>query len=387
MTSRVRLLILAVSTPVIAFAVIGGFLGEALGRDDAYRHLRVFHDVVRLVVDNYVEEVDVRSAMGGAMRGLADGLDPDSAYLTPDLVKAMESGAGAGAGELGLDIRRQYYLRVVSVRDLSPASKAGLRTGDFIRAIDGRPTRDMSGFEGELLLRGEPGTSVSLLVIRGNAADPHEMVLVRERAAGPGIASRMAASGIGYIRLVEFTADTPAQLKQAVEALAKDGASRYIIDLRGTARGDLDDGIAAARLFVQSGTLTVRQGKEQREPISAGPGDGAIAAPVALLVNQGTAGPAELFAAALGGNDRADLIGERTVGRAARQRLVKLPDGSGLLVSNVRYLTPASAPIHERGVEPGILVDQPEVEFGLEPPPGDSTLDRALEHLSLRQAA
>ena len=137
-----------------------------------------------------------------------------------------------------------------------------------------------------------------------------------------------------------------------------------MVDLRGTATGDLDDGIAAARLFVKSGTLAVKAGKTQQEVVAAADADGAIGAPVALVVGQGTSGAAEVFAAALDGNDRADLIGERTLGRTARQRLVKLPDGSGLLISNLRYLTPKSTPLHERGLQPDVVVDEPDVEFG-----------------------
>ena len=387
MTSRTRLWVLAVSTPVIVFALVGGYLGQAMAKDDTYQHLRVFDDVVSHVVNNYVEEVDLKLAMRGAMRGLADALDPDSAYLTPDLVKTVEGNVSAGPADVGLDLTRQYYLRVVSARDGSPAAKAGLRTGDFIRAIDNRPTRDMSVYEGARLLRGAIGSKVALLVIRGNAADPHELTLVRERIGGTELTSRMANASTGYVRVVEFTKDSPARLKQAFDALAKTGATRYIVDLRGTARGDLDEGIAAARLFVRSGTLAVRQTKTQRDVIPAQATDGAIMAPVELLVDQGTAAAAEMFASALGGNDRAELVGERTLGRAARQQLVKLPDGSGLLLSSVRYLTPMSEAVHERGLGPDVEVDQPDVEFGAAPPAKDATLDKALERLAEKKAA
>jgi carboxyl-terminal processing protease len=383
MTSRTRTFVLAVTVPVIAFAVIGGYLGQALAKDDTYQHLRVFDDVLSLVLTNYVEEVDVTDAMKGAMKGLADGLDPESAFLTPELAKTVGTAASADVGELGLNLTRQYYLRVVSARDGSPAARAGIRTGDFIRAIDNRPTRDISAYEGARLLRGAPGTTVKLLVIRGNAADPHELELTRERLAGPTITSRMANASTGYIRLLEFEPQTAARLKEAVEALARSNAARYVIDLRGTARGDLDDGIAAARLFVKSGTLAIRQGRaDQREPIVAQAADGAIAAPVVLLVNQGTAGAAEVFAAALADNDRAELVGEQTIGRAARQRLVSLPDGSALFISYLRYLTPDGEAIHEQGLEPDEDVEQPEVEFGAEAPTPDATLEKALERVA-----
>src|ERR1041385_3423982 len=130
MTSRTRIWVLVISTPIIAFAVLGGYLGQVLAKDDTYQHLRVFEDVVSLVLNNYVEEVDVKRAMGGAMRGLADGLDADSGYITPDLVKAIESNQPNGPADIGVEVSRQYYLRVVSGRDGSPAAKAGLRSGD-----------------------------------------------------------------------------------------------------------------------------------------------------------------------------------------------------------------------------------------------------------------
>jgi len=383
MTSRSRVLVLAISTPIIAFAFIGGYLGQALAKDDTYQHLRVFEDVVSLVINNYVEPVDVREAMKGAMRGLADNLDPDSAFLTPDLVRTREANDPGGAAEIGLDLTRQYYLRVVSARDGSPAAKAGIRPGDFIRAIDNRPTRDMSAYEGGRLLRGAPGSKVSLLVIRGNAADPHVVDLVRERMAGPEVTTRMANGSTGYIRVLQFSSESATRIKQAADALAKTGATQYVIDLRGTSRGDLDEGIAAARLFVKGGTLGVRLGRaDRKEPIAGQPSDGAVTAPAALLVDIGTSGPAEVFAAALAGNDRADLVGTNTLGRAARQRLVKLPDQSGLWLTYLRYLTPSGDPIHEKGLMPDVEVEPADIEFGADAPLPDATLQSALQHLS-----
>jgi len=151
----------------------------------------------------------------------------------------------------------------------------------------------------------------------------------------------------------------------------------------------MDDGIAVARLFVANGTIAIREAKGGvKEPVAAAAGDGAIAQPLTLLVDTGTSGPAELFASALVGNKRAESIGEHTIGRAALQKLVKLPDGSGLWLSTIRFLTPGGAPLHEKGLEPTVVVDEPEpAEFGAPRPTTDPILDKALERLNAKKAA
>jgi carboxyl-terminal processing protease len=388
MTSRTRLIVLLVSTPVIVFALVGGFLGQAMTRDETYEHLRVFEDVVSLVLNNYVEDVDVEDAMRGAMNGLADGLDPDSAFLAPALVAALEAGETPGPAGVGLALSRQYYLRVVAVGAGSPGAGAGIQPGDFVRAIDGRPTRDMSIFEGERLLRGAPGSAVSVLVIRGNAAEPHVVELTRAVDDAPALSTRMADADTGYVRLATFDAGVPAALEAAVARLAGAGATALVIAPRGTTDAALDVGLAAARHFIAEGALGHREAKGvPLETVDATAGDGAITAPVALLVDLGTGGPAEVFAAALQGHDRAALVGQRTLGRAARQRLVRLPDGSGLWLSYQQYLSPEREPIHEAGLAPDLAVGRDVVAFGDPVPDGDAALDRALEHLAARPAA
>jgi carboxyl-terminal processing protease len=322
--------------------------------------------------------------MEGAMRGLADGLDADSAYLTPRQVRAIESGDSQPDGDVGLELTRQYYLRVIAARDGSSSAKAGLQTGDYVRAIDGKATRDMSVFEGMRLLRGQPGSKVTLTVIRGNAADPHEIALVREKISGPQVSGRMVGE-TGYIRIAAFRNGVVEDLRRQVADLTKSGAKSLVIDVRRTAEGALDNGIAAARLFVKSGTLAIKAGRDaqgtQKETIAARQGDGAIEVPVVLLVTTGTSGAAELFASALDGNKRAELVGERTLGRAGVQKLVKLPEYRGLWLTYARYLGPSGDPIHGKGLEPDVQVEEPDVEFGAAAPEQDVILDAALERL------
>src|SRR6201982_3595561 len=173
MSSRTRALVMSISAPVIAFAILGGFLGRVMAREDTYQHLKIFDDVVSLIASNYVEDADIDKVMNGAMHGLADGLDPDSAYLTPAQVKQGESGAPLAARGVGLELTRQYYLRVIAARDNSPAAKAGLRTGDYIRAINDVPTREMSVWEGMRALRGAAGAEGAVKINPGNAPGPH----------------------------------------------------------------------------------------------------------------------------------------------------------------------------------------------------------------------
>jgi carboxyl-terminal processing protease len=389
MKIRGRVLVLAVSMAVVAFAVIGGFMNNALARQgDSYQHLRTFEDVVSLILNNYVEDVNIDKVMHGAMHGLADGLDPDSAYLDAAQVKVFDKGDLGGSGQTGLEVTRQYYLRVIAARDGSPAAKAGLMPGDYIRAIDGQSTRDTTVYEGQRLLRGKPGTKVHLTVLRGNAAEPHEIDLVREELPAVAVKGRLAAPGVGYLRIAEFGKSTIDQIKNEVAALGKAGAKQLVVDVRGTAFGDVDSGLAASRLFVKSGVLGYRQDRgREKEAIATAAGDGAITMTAAVLTDNGTSSGAEAFAAALAGNKRATLVGERTLGRAARQKLVRLPDGSALMLTHLVYLTPAGVAIHEKGLTPDVGVEQPDVDFGQPAPAEDATLKKAIESLTQKAAA
>ena len=384
MTSRTRLVVLLVSAPVIAFVVIGGFLGRAVAREDSYGHLRIFEDVVSLIIDNYVETVDIDRVMEGAMRGLSDGLDPDSAYLTVDQVRELESSERPSEGRVGLQLTRQYYLQVIAARDGSPAADAGLRPGDYIRSIEGQRTRTMSVFEGTRLLRGASGSTLVLTVLRGNSTEPTELELVREPIGGAAeVSGRIVSPGVGYVRIAAFGPDVAAQMTATVAELAREGARQLVIDIRAAAEGSLDTGLDAARLFVSSGALVVREEQAgARETFRAGGGDGTLRQPLVLLVDGGTAGAAELFATALTANDRAEVIGRRTRGRTALQKLVNLPNGSGLWLSWAQFLTPSGTPIHGQGLEPNVVVDEPVVSLGTTPPDEDPVLDRALDLLA-----
>jgi carboxyl-terminal processing protease len=388
MTTRTRLTIILVTAPVLAFVLVGGLLARTRVVDEAYPHLRVFDDVFNLTTNGYVEAVDPGRLMHGAMNGLAEALDADSAFLQPEQARLAGSRAPLPAGDVGLVLTRQYYLRVVAALPGSPAARAGIRSGDYIRVLDRQPTRDMSAWEGTRLLRGAVASAVTLTVLRGNATEPHVVSLVREPVTVPAPAANMAADGVGLIRLSAITGETPATLRERVASLERGGARALMLDLRGCAHGPLEAGLDTARLFVSSGPIGHLDTRgASRQTFTTETGDGTITLPLAVLIDAGTSGPAELLAAAVQGGKRGELVGERSGGRTALQRLFPLPDGSALWMSYAQYLSVSGDPIHGRGLQPDVVVEQPDVEFGAAPPTGDVTVERAIERLRARSGS
>jgi carboxyl-terminal processing protease len=405
MSRRTRVLVFLVSTPLVVIVAVGGLLGAvASPAQRAMSHLNVFADVVRLILTAYVEPPNVDKVMDGAMKGLVDGLDPDTSYLTPDEVRMFEAHAPLPEGDIGVIVSRQYYLRIVGVRDGSPAQRAGLESGDFIRAIDGTATRDMSEFAGTRLLRGAPGSKVTLLVIRnGNTGDPRPVDVVREVSKPDRASGRRLPGGEALVRVSSFGPGAATAIHSAITSLGTAADSGVVVDLRDVADGTPEEAIAAARLFVSSGTIAIRAGRPPATedvktdgapappaipPIpddairsTAGSGDGALTMPVILLVSNGTAHAAEVFAAALADNHRARLVGEPTAGLAGVQRLVKLPEGHGLLLTTERYLHANGVPIQGRGLRPDVPVEIPSVGFDETPPSTDPVLERGVQEL------
>ena len=389
MSLRTRLVVFFATVPVIAFTLIGGYLGNVSAGEDTYRHLRVFEDVVSLISNNYVERVDLDDVMHGALRGLAEGLDTDSAYLSREEADRIERGEPLPDGRVGIELTRRYYTQVIAAQDASPAAEAGILPGDYVRAIDGEPTRLLSAVEGQRQLRGEPGSAVTLSLIRGSTQEPYDITLTRERLAPPGVSGHILADapGIGYLRIPFFAAGAAARIAETVDTLAGDGASHLIIDVRNTAEGTYEAAIEAARLFVADGTLAIRaEAGGERDSITAASGAEAIDLPATILINFGSSGPAELFAAALVDRERATAVGQRTAGRVGLQRLVRLPDGTGLWLSWARYLTAGGESIHPYGIEPQVPVEMTLPELGEPLPQEDPMLDRAIESIASEAA-
>lgn len=386
MSSRSRWVIIAITTPLVALVGIGGLLGAAAPRTGQRvpgAATNVLEDVMSLIYQAYVEPVNWDRVMDGAMRGLVESLDSESAYLPPAEVRLLDSGAPLPPADIGVVLTRQFWLRVVGIRDGSPAAAAGLLSGDLIRMIDNVPTRDMSALTGARRLRGEPGTKVRILVVRGNAADPHELELVRAIPAAPPVAVTRQPDRLAVVRVTSFAQGAVAAMRNAFAELQTERVPGAVLDLRDTADGTAADAIAAARLFIKTGAIAIRAGRgADRVTTEAQPGDGAVTLKLAVLVSNGTGHAAEILAAALVGQGRAELIGEPTAGLAAEQKLVRLPDSHGLWLTHARYFTvDGKDPIHQRGVRPTIGVEIPTPGFDEVRPTTDAPLARALDHL------
>jgi carboxyl-terminal processing protease len=375
MSHRSRLVVALVSTGLIGYVAVGSLLGKVLG-DTSYGQLAIFNEVVRLVVDAYVEPVNIDRAMAGARLGMADALDGDSSYLDAEQYKLVQQPLAETDADVGLVLTRRFaFLMVVAARPGSPAAKAGLQPGDLVKAIDERQTRPMPALVGERLLRGAPGSSVKLSVLRAGA-DPFDVTVVRERLKPAAPEGRMLDATTGYVRIGEFTATTARDVRGHIESLQRSGAQQLLLDLRDTAWGAPADGVAVAELFLQGGPVAKLVGRRAEEKLlQADAARSAWAGPLAVLVTNGTAGAAEVVAAALLDAGRAKLVGEHTFGRAAVSKTVPLPEG-GLVLTVAKYMSPKGTSIHGQGLAPSVPVAQEDED---EAPEGAARPDRILE--------
>jgi carboxyl-terminal processing protease len=377
MSTRARLLVATVSTGLVFYIAVGSVLGRVMG-DTTYGQLTVFNEVIRMVIDSYVEPIDLDRTMSGAYLGLTDALDGDSVYLDAADYRLFSEQEGDEA-DVGLVLtRRHAFLMIVGTRAGSPAREADLRTGDLIKTIDGRHTRYVSVPVAERLLSGEPGASVRLEIHRAGS-DLLEVELVRERLAAAPVRSERLEGDVARLVIPELSADTASAARAELQALRSDGVARLVLDLRGATSGPLEQGVRLAELFLDGGVATRLQRKNSEErQLEASPEERVWSDPLVVLTSHGTAGGAEIAAAALRDAGRAELVGEHTFGRAAVQRAFPLPEG-GLLLTVATYRTPKGEPIHGRGLRPDHAVASVRPAEGEEA--ADPILAKALELL------
>jgi carboxyl-terminal processing protease len=348
-------------------------LGQGASQDDTYKHLGVFTDVVSRIKSEYVEEPDMKSVTLGALNGMLEAIDPFASYLNADQYKDYLKNRDVRRSDVGLILSKKFgYVAVVGVVPGSPASKAGFSTNDMIETIKGIATRDMPLAYANLLLQGEPGSSVELSVVRVQRPEPQTVKLVRANSVDLPVEDRLLAGQTGYLKPGVLSSATLRETAAEIDRLQKQGAQKLILDLRNTAVGSPQDGMGLANLFLSKGRLTYLQGQRvPRQNFDADSSKTVTSLPLVVLTNRGTADGAEVAAAALQDNKRAQLVGERTYGDASLRRAITMDDGGAIILSVAKYYSADGKAIQDNGVTPGTLVAEaepaPEVDDNGEP--------------------
>ena len=392
MSSFTRNIVIALTAVVFGFVAVGYVRGRSVD-DKAYRALTVYSEVLEHIQRDYVDEPDIHQVTSGALHGLLDSLDPQSSYLSPleykDYQEKSTAPAKAGAG-VALT-KRFGYISVIATLPDSPAQKAGLQIGDIIEKIGDFTTGQMGIEQADLLLSGDPGTVVKLSVIRRGKTEPQEVPLTLAQLPAAKVVEDKLQGDVAYIHIADFTPGTAKQLREDLEQFQHQGAHKLILDLRDSAFGADSEGVSAAQLFLSSGTITSLKGQTMTAVVSsADPAKVVWTQPVAVLIGNGTAGPAEILASAIADNHRGDTIGQRSYGVASEQKLIQLDDGSALILTIANYYTPAGKEIPVDGVVPTqtVVPSQDDVaaltDQNPAPPsssPNDPVVKKALEVL------
>lgn len=354
MSSLAKKIVIALSVLVIGFVATGYVMGRS-SDDKAFRALTVYSEVLEKIQTQYVDDPNMHQVTSGALHGLLDSLDPQSAYLSPLEYKDYKERSSTNAkGEAGLALTKRFgYIAVIGVSPDSPAQKAGLHLGDVLERISGFTTSQMAIDQAHILLTGEPDSVVKLSVIRRGKAEPQEMELKLAKLSPPKIIEDKLQGDIAYLHVRSFGSGTAKQIREKLAQLEHQGAHKLILDLRDCATGDIQEGISAAQLFLQSGTITTLKGQTITPLVSsADPAKVAWTQPMTVLIGNGTAGPAEVLAAAIADNKRGETVGERTYGTASMQKLIQLDDGAALILTVANYYTPGGKEIPADGVVP-----------------------------------
>ena len=399
MSMKTKAAIVVSSTAVLLFMVVGGLDGvRASNNDGSYRQLQVYSEVLSRVRSEYVEEPNIPLVTDGALHGLLESLDANSSYLTPAEFKEYKTNKTEAKGEIGAAVSKRFgYAAIISVIPGGPADKAGIQASDIIEAIEGKSTRELSLAEVHNMLQGPPGSNLNLALVRARRAEPQKVVITRDIVTVPPVTDKMVDEGIGYVQVDAFNKGKAQEVATKVRSLQKAGAKKLILDLRNCAEGEESEGISVANLFLNHGTITYLQGqKYPREAFNADAAKAITSLPLVVLVNKGTAGPAEVVAAAVLENARGDIVGDKTFGDGSVQKVIPLPDGSALILSIAKYYSPRGKAIQDSAVTPNIVVADSEDEAALpdddenaappevekkQPPQQDEQLHKAIQLL------
>ncbi len=356
-------MVMAIPVFLLLF-VLGCGSNSAWANDqEDYQNLEIFTDVLSLIQNSYVDEIDTKQLVYGAIRGMLATLDPHSSFLTPDMFEEMQADTHGEFGGLGLEITiRDQRLQVVSPIEGTPAFAAGIKAGDQIIAIDGRPTQDMEIMEAVGLLRGPSGSAVEITIARPGEKEPLDFSIERAIIQVESVKSHAVNDYYGYARISQFQDRTVDELKTQLEQLRKDapGGSLpgLILDLRNNPGGLLEQAVAVSDLFLNKGLIVYTEGRETESQLefSAHAAGTEPDYPLIVLINGGSASASEIVAGALQDHSRAIILGEQSFGKGSVQTIIPLSDKSGLRLTTARYFTPSGRSIQALGITPDIVV-------------------------------
>jgi carboxyl-terminal processing protease len=358
MTNRIRAALLSASLILMSYVVVGGLIGKSeTSSEKTYRDLGVYSEVLNRIKQEYVTDPDLKKVTDGAIRGLLESLDPYSTYLTPEQYQDYMAHPDSGPADIGLFVsKRMGYATIVAVLPGGPAEKAGVKPGDLIDEIDATPTRQYSVWQIERILAGQPNTTVKLTLVREARVEPQTVTITRAILNYPPVITKLLDDGTGYLRVSTFNKGKAQEISAKIKELQSQGAHKIILDLRNCAGGDVQEAIDTVSLFVDKGLVTYIAGQRfPREDFDVHPNGPVCALPLAVLINQSTAGPAELVATAMLGNKRGEVVGVRSFGVGVYQKAIPVGDGSALLLSVGKYYGSDGKAISDNGVMPSVV--------------------------------
>ena len=355
----VLLLCLGVAVFLIGQAVTNV---SAIPREE-YESLETFTNILAIIKKNYVDEVNTKELLSGAINGMLHSMDPHSAYLTPELYKELQADTRGKFGGLGIEITiRGGILTVVSPIEDTPAYRAGIKSGDQIVKIESEFTKDMTLLEAVKKMRGPKGTKIKISIKRKGESELLDFTIVRDTINVKSVRSRVLEEGYGYVRLAQFQERSGQDLQTVLEELSskKGGIKGLVLDLRNNPGGLLTQAVRVTDLFLNSGRLIVyTEGRldNQKQKYIARKGGSWTEFPLVVLVNGGSASASEIVAGALQDHKRAVILGTKTFGKGSVQTILPLDDHSALRLTTARYFTPKGRSIQATGIIPDIVME------------------------------
>lgn len=332
------------------------------------QELRTFAEIFGRIKSDYVESVDDRELLESAVRGMLGGLDPHSSYLNEEDYTELQVGTRGEFGGLGIEVGMEDgFVKVIAPIDDTPAQRAGIQAGDLIIRLDGKPMKDVGLNDAVKLMRGKPGTEVSLTIVREEQDKPLIITVVRDVIRVASVKGRMLESGIGYLRLSQFqTRTTDDMLKRLAKLEKANGGplSGLVLDLRNNPGGVLNAAVSISDAFLQGGIIVYTKGRvaDSELEFRAAPDDVLEGAPIVVLVNEGSASASEIVAGALQDHKRAIIMGQPTFGKGSVQTIIPINNKSAVKLTTALYYTPSGRSIQAEGIKPDIQLADLKVE-------------------------